>query len=49
MNIVIIGAGGIGAFYGMILHKAGCNIKFIARGQNLEYLKKNTFRKTFNY
>ena len=44
MNIVIIGAGGIGAFYGMILHKVGCNIKFIARGQNLEYLKKNKMK-----
>lgn len=46
MNIVIIGAGGIGAFYGMILHKAGCNVKFIARGQNLKYLKKNPMKVT---
>lgn len=44
MNIVVIGAGGIGAFYGMILHEAGCNVKFIARGQNLEYLKNNKMK-----
>jgi len=44
MNIVIIGAGGIGAFYGMILHKAGCDVKFVARGENLPYLKNNTMK-----
>lgn len=48
MNIVIIGAGGIGAFYGMILHKVGCNIKFVARGQNLEYLKNNKMKVSHN-
>jgi 2-dehydropantoate 2-reductase len=46
MNIVVIGAGGIGAFYGMILHKAGCNVKFVARGENLHYLQKNTMKIT---
>ncbi|MFK2822901.1 ketopantoate reductase family protein [Arcobacter sp. YIC-80] len=46
MNIVVIGAGGIGAFYGMILHEVGCNIKFIARGENLEYLKNNNMKVT---
>ena len=46
MNIVIIGAGGIGAFYGMILHKIGCNVKFVARGENLEYLKSNKMKVT---
>ena len=44
MNIVVIGAGGIGAFYGMILHDAGCNIKFVARGENLQYLKNNKMK-----
>ena len=46
MNIVVIGAGGIGAFYGMILHKVGCNIKFIARNKTLEYLKNNSMKVT---
>lgn len=44
MNIIVIGAGGIGAFYGMILHEVGCSIKFIARGENLEYLKNNKMK-----
>ena len=46
MNIVIVGAGGIGAYYGMILHEVGCNITFVARGKNLEYLKNNTMKMT---
>jgi len=46
MNIVVIGAGGIGAFYGMILHDVGCNVKFIARGENLKYLKENKMKVT---
>ena len=46
MNIVVIGAGGIGAFYGMILHEAGCNVKFVARGENLKYLKNNKMKMT---
>ncbi|RXJ91230.1 ketopantoate reductase [Arcobacter sp. CECT 8983] len=44
MNIVVIGAGGIGAFYGMILHNIGCDVKFVARGKNLEYLKNNEIK-----
>lgn len=46
MNVVVIGVGGIGAFYGMILHKAGCNVTFVARDQNLEHLKNNTMKIT---
>jgi len=46
MNIVIIGAGGIGAYYGMILHEVGCNITFVARGENLKYLKENKMKMT---
>ena len=46
MNIAVIGTGGIGAFYGMILHSVGCNIKFIARNENLKYLKQNPMKVT---
>ncbi len=46
MNVVVIGAGGIGAFYGMILHEAGCSVKFVARGENLQYLKNNKMKVT---
>jgi len=46
MNIVVIGAGGIGAFYGMILHDVGCKVSFVARGENLKYLKENKMKVT---
>ncbi len=46
MNIVVIGAGGIGAYYGMILHEVGCGITFVARGENLVYLKENKLKMT---
>lgn len=47
MNIAVIGAGGIGAFYGMILEKVGCNLTFVARGDTLEYLKSNKMKVTY--
>ena len=46
MNIVVIGAGGVGVFYGVLFHKLGHNVKFVARGKNLEYLKKNKIKLT---
>ncbi len=46
MNIVIIGPGGIGGFYGMILHSVGCDVKFVARGETLNYLKNNSMKVT---
>jgi len=46
MNIVVIGAGGIGAFYGMILDSIGCNVKFVARNETLKYLKTNSMKVT---
>ncbi len=46
MNIVVIGVGGIGAFYGMILHNVGCKVTFVARGENLQYLKNNPMKIT---
>ncbi len=47
MNIVVIGAGGIGAFYGMILDKVGCNLTFVARNETLEFLKNNKMKVTY--
>ena len=39
MNIAIMGAGGIGGFYGGRMAKAGQEVVFIARGANLEALR----------
>jgi len=41
MNYIILGAGGIGAFYGAKLQSVGSNVIFIARTKHLEALKNN--------
>ena len=39
MNIVVIGAGGVGGYFGGKLANAGFNVTFIARGRHLEAIK----------
>src|SRR5918994_263630 len=39
MKIVIFGAGGVGAFYGGLLARAGQTVHFVARGPQLEALR----------
>ncbi len=39
MNIVVIGAGGIGGYFGGRIAKAGYNVTFIARGKHLKAIK----------
>lgn len=39
MNIVIIGAGGIGCYYGAKLQQAGHNITYVARGAHLNAMR----------
>lgn len=46
MNILIIGVGGIGTFYGLKLEDLGHDLTYIARGESLEYLKNNTLKLT---
>lgn len=41
MNIVVFGTGGVGGYFGAKLYKAGFNVTFIARGKQLEVIKKN--------
>jgi len=41
MNIVIIGAGGVGGYFGGKLCQAGYHTTFIARGQTFEKIKQN--------
>ena len=41
MNIVIIGAGGVGGYFGGKLSQAGYHTTFIARGQTLEKINQN--------
>ena len=41
MKIVVFGVGGVGGFFGGKLAKAGFDLTFIARGENLKAIKEN--------
>ena len=41
MNIVVMGTGGVGGYFGAKLANAGNNVCFIARGKHLEAIKNN--------
>ena len=43
MRIAVMGAGGQGGFFGSLLAQAGNNVTFVARGRNLEVIKKKGF------
>jgi 2-dehydropantoate 2-reductase len=44
MRIVVFGAGGVGAFYGGLLARAGQDVFFVARGAQLESLRTSGLR-----
>lgn len=41
MNIVVVGAGGVGGYFGGMLSKAGFNVTFLVRGKTLEAIQNN--------
>mgnify|MGYP003634020819 CR=1 FL=1 len=41
MNIVVIGAGGVGGYFGGKLSKAGFDVTFVVRGKHFETIKNN--------
>ena len=41
MNIVVVGAGGVGGYFGGKLAQAGFNVTFVARGNTLKAIKTN--------
>ena len=44
MDIAVIGAGGVGGYFGGLLAKAGNRVTFIARGQHLEAMRHDGLR-----
>lgn len=44
MRIVVMGAGGVGGYFGAFLARAGHEVVFIARGAHLEAIRRNGFR-----
>lgn len=41
LRFAIIGAGGVGGFFGAQLHKGGVDVRFLARGKHYEAIKRN--------
>ena len=41
MKIAIIGTGGVGGYFGGKIAKAGFDVTFLARAQNLKIMKAN--------
>ncbi|HZM34363.1 MAG TPA: 2-dehydropantoate 2-reductase [Burkholderiales bacterium] len=41
MKVLVMGAGGVGGYFGARLLQAGCEVIFIARGRHLEVLQKD--------
>ena len=44
MNILVMGSGGIGGYFGAKLCRAGLAVTFVARGAHLEAIRKNGLR-----
>lgn len=48
MKIAVMGAGGVGGYFGGLLAKAGNDVSFIARGEHLQAIRKNGLRVVYN-
>ncbi len=44
MNVVIMGAGAVGGYFGAVLSKNGVDVTMVARGPHLSAMKKNGLR-----
>ena len=44
MKVAVVGAGGVGGYFGGLLARAGHEVTFVARGAHLEAIKKNGLR-----
>ena len=44
MDIAVMGAGGVGGYFGGLLARAGNNVAFIARGPHLDAIRQNGLR-----
>jgi 2-dehydropantoate 2-reductase len=49
MKIAVVGAGGIGGYFGGLLAHAGADVTFIARGAHLEALQRDGLRLTTSH
>jgi 2-dehydropantoate 2-reductase len=41
LKVLVMGSGGVGGYYGAVLHRAGHDVTFVARGDHLDAIQKN--------
>ena len=44
MKVLVMGSGGVGGYYGAVLHRAGNDVTFVARGEHLEAIRRDGLR-----
>ena len=44
MKILVMGSGAVGGYFGAVLHRAGHDVQFVARGQHLEAIRQQGLR-----
>lgn len=41
MRVIVMGAGGVGGYFGARLLQGGCDVRFVARGEHLAALREH--------
>ena len=44
MKVLVMGSGGVGGYYGSVLHRAGHDVTFVARGDHLDAIRRDGLR-----
>ena len=44
MNVLVMGSGAVGGYFGAILHRGGQHVTFVARDENLEAIRRDGLR-----
>ena len=44
MKVLVMAAGGVGGYFGAVMHRAGHEVTFVARGRHLEAIRRNGLR-----
>ena len=44
MRVGVIAAGAVGGYFGALLARSGCDVRFVARGGHLEAIRQNGLR-----
>ena len=44
VKIMVMGSGGVGGYFGAVLHRAGHEVTFVARGEHLEAIRARGLR-----